>query len=377
MVKKLETINGELGARLKKLATSNKVTLDIVMQKFTTFRESGMDERTAVFAVVNEYRKVKQFQTFNANRKQRETEILYGFITGTNGIWDKAETIRRQANSFIKKNGIPMAQEQGFIDGENHILDKRQQIWGRPNPDYGKPLPETLHVLDLTLYGYFRHNGDKIYKFGRIQTSNNALARAWDKDIIQKDRYFTPCQVNAIIDSEDKTDIALRATTAKDSESVFKGVSEKWDIKTIIDKSTKFTPIKDVEKLYEQSKMPTGKMPFDHYVVVKGIVTYVNSDRPDALGRITVGLMNPDNEEELVRIRVDPSTVSLDFGELSEIYVFGKCARSMYKDRETGKLEDGDVVVDAFGIYAVVKTERVKGVEEDTSDTEVVEGWLD
>jgi hypothetical protein len=123
--------------------------------------------------------------------------------------------------------------------------------------------------------------------------------------------------------------------------------------------------------------MPTGKMPFDHYVVVKGIVTYVNSDRPDALGRITVGLMNPDNEEELVRIRVDPSTVSLDFGELSEIYVFGKCARSMFRDRETEKLEDGDVVVDAFGIYAVVKTERVKGVEEDTSDTEVVEGWLD
>ena len=78
-----------------------------------------------------------------------------------------------------------------------------------------------------------------------------------------------------------------------------------------------------------------------------------------------------------MRIRVDPSTVSLDFGELSEIYVFGKCARSMFRDRETGKLEDGDVVIDAFGIYTVVKTPKVRGVEENTSDEDVVEGWLE
>jgi hypothetical protein len=49
----------------------------------------------------------------------------------------------------------------------------------------------------------------------------------------------------------------------------------------------------------------------------------------------------------------------------------------MYRDRETGKLEDGDVVLDAFGIYTIVKTPKVRGVEESTSDEEVVEGWLD
>jgi len=377
MVKKLNNINGDFQVRLKVLATTNKVPLATVIKQFDTFKEGGMDERTAVFAVVNEYRKTKQFQKFQANRTQKETDVLYGFIVGTRGIWDKTETIRRQAKKFIEKNGTQMAQEQGVVDGENHILDTRQQIWGRPNPDYGKPLPENLHVLDLLLYGYFRHNGDKVYKFGSMQTSNNALARAWDRDIIQKGKYFTPCQVVAIIDSEDATDIALHATTNKDSPSVFKRVEEKIDIKTVIDKTTKFTPIKDVEKLYEQTKMPNGKMPFDHYAVVKGIVTWMNTDRPDALGRITIGLMNPDNEEELVRVRVDPSTLSLDFGELSEIYVFGKCNRSMYRDRETGKLEDGDVVLDAFGIYTIVKTPKIRGVEESTSDEEVVEGWLD
>jgi hypothetical protein len=359
--------------RLELLSKSNTVSLQEVTAKFIEHRtKDSLDERTALLATINDYRRTKQFQSFAKNRKQKEVSTLYGFIVGTRGIWDKAETIRRKAKSIIDKQGMQAAQEQGFIDGENHILDTRDKIYGRPNADYGKPLPEGLHVLDLMLYGYFRHNGDKLYKWGTIQTSNNALARGWDKDIIQKARWFSPCQVSAIIDFEDKTDITLRATTMKESPSVFKGLSEKLDIKAIIDKSTKFTPLKDVEHTYEMVKGA-----WDRFVAVKGVVTNMNLDRPDALGRVTVSIMNPENEDETLRIRVNPTLTEIDFGELSEIYVFGKPERSMYRDRETGKLEDGDVVVDAFGIYPVTKTPKASSLGESTSDDDVVSGWLE
>jgi hypothetical protein len=249
------------------------------------------------------------------------------------------------------------------------------QLFGRPNADFGKPLPENLHVLDLMLYGYFRHNGNKDFKWGTIQTSDNKFARAWDKDIIQKARYFLPCQVNCIIGSEDEDSITLRSTGNKDNPSVFKALDEKLDIQTIIEKTTKFMNLANVENYFEQIKTPNGKVPFDSKVVVKGVVTWMNTDRPDALGRVLFQIMNPDNEEETIRVRVDPTTLSLEFGELSEIIVFGKPARSMYRDRETGELTDGDVVIEAFGIYVISKTPKTSSTEPSNED-EVVDGWL-
>jgi hypothetical protein len=364
--------------KLTLLSKRNNVPLEEIQAKYVGYMREGKTERVAYLAVVNDFRKIKQFQNMSKTRHTAETTKIRGFIVGTKGIWDKAETVRKAARRLIEKEGEEAAKEQDMIDGEGHILDTRREIYGKPNPDYGKPLPENLHVLDLMLYGYFAREGDKGLKFGTIQTSDNRLARGWDLDIVQKDRYFIPCETTAIISEESDDSITLRSTSNKDSPTVFKPSKSEIDILKIIELYTKITPINGVEKYYETGKIPAKngqyKMAFDAYVVVKGVVTWTNFDRPDKIGRVTMGLMNSDNEEETIRVRIDPTTTPLDFGELSEVYIFAVPTRSMFTNKETGKLEDGDVILDAFGIYCVTKTPRVSN--EDNGDEEVISGWM-
>lgn len=386
MVKKLKTkaddnantltkISSDTDKRLRTLATANKVEYEEVFEHFGRAVSDGKDERTALYTVVNEYRRINQRKTFTS-RNMKEVETVYGFIVGTRGLWDKAEQIRRAAKKFIDKNGMPLAIEKMYVNENNEILDSRTTIYGRPNPQYLKPLPPKLKILDLMLFGFFRHNGEKTFKWGSFQTSDNVIASAWDKSIVRENRYYTPCQVPAIIGEEQDNTLSLRSSNAKDTRSIFTGlkVDEKhWNIKDIIEDALdkQWTPIEDVEKHHEAHKNE-----WDRVIFVKGIVAWMNADRVDAIGRITIGIMDSEDEAKSVRVRIDPQTIDMDFGELSEVYIFGKTNRSMYKNKETDKLEEGDVVIDAVGIYATVKTPKVAGSME-AVDEEVVEGWLD
>lgn len=391
-----DSINNVEFERLQAFSKKNKMTMSDVMVLFNKAKASLVekqlptDDRMVVNVIMNEARRIKQRQNFSKNKKKSETTTVYGFVVGTRGIWDKADTIRRAAKKVIEKEGMEAAKEQGFINGDNQILDKRDKIYGRPNPNVGKPLPENLHVLDLILYGFFRHNGSKDYKFTTLQTSDNRLARGWDKDIVQKGRYYTPAQITVIIDQELADEMTLKSSSAEDTISQFKALDEKMDIKEVIDQALaerkvkkdkeeitvkeKWTPISGVERYYEMTKDA-----WDRKVFVKGVVTYVNVDRPDGIGRITMGLMNPDNEEDTIRVRINPQTTDINFGELSEVYVMGKPERSKYKDQEAGgALVDGDVVIDAFAIYPVVKTPRSGGSAENfPEEGQVVDGWLE
>lgn len=356
------------------------VTMEQLFEKYTEYRIS-MDERTAIFAVINEYRKTKAVKLFQSSRK-RNTNVatVYGFIVGTRGLWDKADQIRNTAKRFIKNHSLEAAKEQGFVDGDNQILDTRQTIFGRPNTKYGQVLHPKLKVLDLLLYGFFRHNGDKKFKFGTLQTSDNAIAMAWDRDIIQSGRFFKPCQVTVIVKEETDDELTLTASTAEETKSVFRAVNEEWDVGKIVDDAMVplLSKIEDVEGYFMQHSK-NGKAEWNARVFVKGIVAFMNTDRVDALGMIPMGVMDPTNEDKLIKVRVNPSTTSLDFGELSEVYVFGKPSRSMFKDRENdNKLMEGDVVIDAYGVYATVKIPRVgAGPGEDAEyDIPQVEGWL-
>jgi hypothetical protein len=384
---KVRDISEEDMERLRNIAKANKKTVDSVLEEwdkeYKNITDAGLSNagHLAVFAVMNNYRRVKLKQNAPL-RKKKETITVSGIIAGDMGIWDKAEQVRRQVKAFIDKNGIKAAQEAQMVDGENHILDQRDKLYGRPNPNHLKPLPITLHVLDRTLFGFFKHNGEKTFKWGSLQTGDNRLARAW-KNV----KFYTPCQVTVIVREETDDDIKLGSSSAEESMSIFKAIKENWNVKKIIDETLgehtievegkkvkvkdQWTAIKDVDKHHENFKDA-----WDRRIFVKGVVAWINIDRPTPFGAVWMGLMNPDNEDELVRVLI-PEQVTVDFGELSEIYVFGKTKRSKYKDQETEKLVDGDVVINAVGIYPVVSTPKANTSAEGLGEEETVEGWLD
>jgi len=117
--------------RLQDLATRNKVPFKEVMERFKEAKKTISNDRLAVTNVMNSYRREKSFQLV---RKKGNIQVLYGFIVGDLGLFDRAEMIRNQVKSYIRKEGIEAAREAQLIDGDNRILDQRAQIYGRENP---------------------------------------------------------------------------------------------------------------------------------------------------------------------------------------------------------------------------------------------------
>lgn len=372
--------------RLRNIAKANSVPMDKVIAQFTeeseALKKQGITvnlERLAVNAVMNIYRKQK-LKLNNPMRKKAETSVIYGFISGDNGIWDKAETVRKQVKKFIAKNGIQAAIEAQMIDGDNNILDRRQKIYGKDNPKYLQVLDPKLKVLERTLYGFFRHNGEETYRYGSIQTSDNRLARGWGTV-----KFFTPCQVPAIVKEEVDNDIKLASSSAEETLSIFRAIKEDVDVKKVIDDTLgeheiekegkkvkvkgRWTGIGAVEEYHEKFKDA-----WDRKIFVKGIVAWIGTDRPTNYGMIKMGLMNPDNEDELVIVEI-PEQIAIDFGDLSEVYVFGKTKRAKYYD-DSKELVDGDVAISATGIFVVVPTPK-EGSSTDNYEEKIVDGWIE
>ena len=357
--------------QLKGIAKRNSVPLEEVQTKYKEKLEElakqGQKvnlERIAVSAVMNEYRKQKNYQNRQTTRIKKEVTTIHGFIVGDRGVWDKAENIRKAAKRYIDKNGMEAAIEAQLIDGDGNILDTRQKIYGRENPKYLEPLDPNLHVKERTMYGFFLGTDGK-YKYGSIQTNDNRLASGWSKV-----KFYVPCSVPAIMKEETDIDIKLSSSSAVDTLSIFKAEKEDIDIKAVIDEycKDKWTEISKVEEFHIKYKDA-----WDRHIFVKGVVAWIGIDRPTPIGTIKMGLMNPQNEDELVIVEI-PEHIPIDFGELSEIYVFGTTRQTKVYDDER-KLVEGPVNILATGIFPTIAIPRERTInsKEDTP----IEGWID
>ena len=364
--------------RLQDLATRNKVPVKEVMERFKEAKKTISNDRLAVTSVMNSYRREKSFQLVG---KKGNIQVLYGFIVGDLGLFDRAEMIRNQVKSYIRKEGIEAAREAQLIDGDNRILDQRAQIYGRENPNYLEVLPPELHLRSRTLLMIARKNGDKTFKLGSIHTEDNRLARAWDKV-----KFYTPCQVpiNLKEEIEDRKtkegkvvifgDFKANSSSAQETTSIFKAIKEDWDVDKILMETVEkqITPIEKIEEVHNATKDV-----WDRRIIIRGAVTWVSIDRPTPFGSIWMQVMDPDNEENVVRCMI-PEHLSIDFGEGSEIIIFGKTKVSKYRDRDSGELVEGDVIVDVHGIYPIpgLSTSREASIPETLEDETEIEGWI-
>lgn len=367
--------------RLERISKATGTSMDELLKQFESEYKTlvagetkGNLERLAVNAIVNAKRRENVKQSFMPRNKP---ELVSGFIWGETGCIDKAEITRRQAKGYVKREGRQAAIDAQLIDGDNHVLDQRQKIYGRENPHYLEALPENLKLLSRTLFGIWRLNGSETFKFGTIHTEDNKLATAWDTV-----RRFRPCTTYAII-KENDGDMKMNSSGAEGTETVFRAIQEDWDILSIIEDvfgwgkskdKTKFTPLNKIEQHFE-----TFKDAWDRFIVVRGVVGWINLDRLTPWGSVWASLIDSDlGYEADYRVRIlIPDHVKINFGEGSEVIVLGKTKRSKYRD-DDGNLVDGDVIINVWGIYPIpgLTTELGEPKAELSSD-EQIEGWFE
>jgi len=369
-------------ARLKKLSKATGVAMEELLKDYEealveliNSEVEGNRERLAVNSVMNKHRRAIQRQTW---KPRTPPVVVYGFIAGDAGMRDKADEMRRKTKRIIEKEGTQYAQDMQLINGDNEILDQREKIFGRDNPKHLEPLDPKLRLRSRTLFGFFKLNGKKKFRFGSIHTEDNKLAFGWSKI-----KTFTPCQTFAILKEDTPTTIKLNSSQAEDTMSVFKRIDEPWgktkeDIHKVIMATIgkEITPLNGVEEHYKNFKDA-----WDRKIFVKGIVSWISLDRPSPWGSIWMGLMDPDagiDEEFQVRVQI-PKHLRIDWGEQSEVIIFGKDRREMVKTEDGEGREPGGVVIDVYGVWVIpgLGTPPASTQIETLSDEEEIEGWID
>jgi len=361
--------------RLEKIAKQNKVTVADAMKVFREEYEKLIDkgitknrERFAVSAVLNHYRRIKVKQKPTPWRSKASAEAIYGFIHGDMGMRDLAEEMREKAKRFSNKNGVQAAMDAQLINGDNQVLDTRETVYGKENPNYLEPLKPTLKLRKRSMFLFARKNGEKKFRISSLQTNDNKLARAWDKI-----KFYTPCQTFAIVKEDLPSEMQLNSSGAENTTTIFKALKEDWDINKIIMDTIKgqTTKIQNVEKHFE-----TFKDLWNRRIIVRGVVAWINTDRPTPWGSINMSLMDSEDEEATVKIQINKN-VPINWGELSEVVVFGQTKQDYYKDRETGFKVKAGIRIDAYGVYAIpgLTTPKDAGEVEDVDETEI-EGWI-
>lgn len=364
--------------RLQKLSKAWKVPFKDLMAQFeeayvdvANQKIEGDQIRLAINNLVNERRKESAKANSDFTPKAKAI-VISGFKMGETGLMDKAEIMRSQAKRYVEREGRKAAIDATLINENNEVLDQREKIYGRTNPKYLEPLPTKLKLQKRTLFGCWRANGDEKFKFGSFRTETNQLARAWGQI-----PSFTPAQSYGIIKSkpEDRR-ISVNSSAAEDTMSVFKAIKEDWDILGIIEDvfDGEFTEINDIPEHYK-----TFKDQWDSYVIVRGVIAWVNVDRPTPWGAVWGCIIDPDlgdDPDYKVRIQI-PEHVPVNFGEGSEVIVLGKTKQAKYRD-DKNKLVDADVIIQVWGIYPIpgLTTKRDETTPE-IEDEEEIEGWLE
>mgnify|MGYP000619079502 CR=1 FL=1 len=91
---------------------------------------------------------------------KREARFLEGvptryvYVIGESGLVDRLDRIRRKALNMELEEAVA----QGLMTPDGKIIDTREQVYGKPNPNYGSPLPDSMHSYQREIYGIVSDN---------------------------------------------------------------------------------------------------------------------------------------------------------------------------------------------------------------------------
>lgn len=98
----------------------------------------------------DEKRAVRILKAKYKGQLRSPAKMFKGVVIARRPIMDLVAPLRREAYLQAQIDRFK-ARESGYIDAHGNPLDTRQEIWGRPNPNFGKPLPE--HDYIRSIYG--------------------------------------------------------------------------------------------------------------------------------------------------------------------------------------------------------------------------------
>ncbi len=218
-----------------------------------------------------------------------------------------------------------------------------------------------------------RINGEGEYIMAPLQTNSDALAKGWNGI-----KFFVPCQTFVNVKgnlAEDPEGVTFTSSEAEDTMSIFKAVK---DVDMNVDEifmnlvSKKLTPIAKLEEEHELVKEV-----WDRLFFVRGIVTSINTKYPDYQGRVTIRIMDPNDNGVEIKAKIPKGFLPLPFGEGSEVIAYGKSVRFNQKEEGTEKWVEADVGLEALGVRAIegyaTPSEAVEA--EAVEDEAPIDGW--
>lgn len=356
----------EIDKRLKAIAKSREMKLTEIQQVWATAKERmpKAPDRLVLNAVMTQLRERPAFAT----TKRAFIGHFIGFMVGDVGLRDKAEEMRDKAERTIDRYGFDVALEKGLVNAAGEVLDSRPKVFGRKNPRYGQVLGVRAKIRSHRLYFLCKQARDKKWELAHLQTNDNGLALAWCNL-----PYYRWVTFPALVQAHDSTGYRLTGSTAKGTLTVFKAVKEERDPYNVYEEVFKpqITPIRKVESYHEAVKEA-----WDRWIVCYGVIGQLGLERETMFG-IPGRLLDTDigyEAEGQVRFYI-PEHIKINCGVYSEAYIFGRTRRSKYRDRETGKLVDADVVIDVWGMFPNPKLTMEPTVDEYIEE-EQIEGFI-
>jgi len=346
---------------LKEIARSLNKTLEEVEQIYAELQKklAGKPERVIKNALISELR----HRPATLIQKRAPLGYFTGFLIGDVGLRDQADEMRRRAERVIDRQGFDYARQLGLVDDQGRPLDTRTHIFGRQNPNFGKPIPDDAAYRSHRMYLIVKEANSDKWELAHLQTNDPRLSVSWCEL-----PFNVWVQFPALIQNYDTTGYRLTGSTAKDTPTKFKQVKVDEDPYSVFESLFKdmLTPIKDVEKYHEAVKDA-----WDRWICCYGIVGDIFFERVSEYWGTPGILLDTDYgfEEEHQVVFYVPNHIGIDFQRWTETYVFGRTRRRQYRDPETNEWVPADVVIDVFGFqpnpeYTV--KEKVESVVEES-----------
>lgn len=278
-----------------------------------------------------------------------------GIVIGDTGPVDVFASIRRTALDLFAKNP-QQAINLGWVNAQGQPLDRRPTIAGRPNPNFGQPLPE--NAIIRVLYGaYTSENGWSPFRL--------MLGQRFPPDFDVP--LYKPVKFRAnIARVQDGQILALMGASVTRFEPT--NIDNLNITKVIDDAYSKFkVPLSQIVAWHAQRK--------DLKIAQRLLLTEgdVVEFRETNISNIVV--VTDEGVEQDVAVFV-PKNIVIDFGRDSRVLILGRTAPARRFDAATGqRIETGGVNINALGVYAIPEYRYAPEEEEVIPQEGEIELW--
>jgi len=338
---------------LNKYAEKIGQPLEVIQKDF----QELVDEETTIHPEATEDDKNnKALRRLGLSYKKQLRSPAKWFEGMVIAISDTFDMVRKMRAEAIKEfNENPQnAVTSGITDEEGIPLDPRA-TWstGRENPGFGKPLPEHKYICNIIGIATKDDGKPKIFRMA-IQDS---LAENSDKIPM-----FAPVKFRANDRSEaEDEEFSLNVSTV----TVFVE-DQTISMPTPTEVIKKFCTNYAVDMNALQDHHSANKDDFNRLAIIEADVSALVME-PTATGsrRMIVEDANA-SIEDLDATGITcwvPSKINIDFGETSRVFVVGRTAQGKkYVDGQATD-EDGDIMMNVFGVYAIPEYKVAPEVE--------------